>query len=284
MRVFDSRRERNDPHATSAGKRRRVRALLITLPVVASALAIGAVSSALHAGSTIHACVANANGNVRIVDQSKGCHPNETLLQWNQVGPQGPPGPQGPQGPQGLQGPVGPQGPAGADGEGIEPPLRVRTGPGSARITESTVESLQIEHLTDGGIRFTSDVGSGGIFRFAADLDGPLAYGSNPAAASQYGQLTALRVCIEESDPLIDVESVRVYSGGVHVASPSEPPDGPGGATFGCTALDLEPVIANEPLTLWLQVDVPCCAPHHLVYRGVIASFAPTSDGGVIVP
>ena len=55
--------------------------------------------------ASIYACVNNYNGNIRIVDASTTCRPDEYLLSWNQTGPQGPTGAQGPQGPQGIPGP-----------------------------------------------------------------------------------------------------------------------------------------------------------------------------------
>ena len=78
----------------------------------------------------IQACV-DGNGKVRLLgeqfavgkddegsddDNDKGkkfateCRPNETSVQWNVEGPQGPLGPQGPEGPIGPQGSEGPQG------------------------------------------------------------------------------------------------------------------------------------------------------------------------------
>lgn len=86
-----------------------------------SALAIAGVGSATadDAGTrTIHACVNNVTGVVRIIDPARAgrCITangalKETPLDWNQQGPQGLPGLQG------AAGPSGPQGPAGAPGE-----------------------------------------------------------------------------------------------------------------------------------------------------------------------
>jgi hypothetical protein len=60
----------------------------------------------------IDACINPGNGMMRLVDATTACRPNETRVEWNVVGPQGPAGPQGP------QGPVGPQGPAGSSAGG----------------------------------------------------------------------------------------------------------------------------------------------------------------------
>lgn len=51
--------------------------------------------------AVLQACVNNGNGVMRLVDASTTCHANETRIQWNQEGLQGPAGPQGPQGPAG---------------------------------------------------------------------------------------------------------------------------------------------------------------------------------------
>lgn len=54
---------------------------------------------AMTAGATtFEACVNGGNGNMRLVDSSTPCHSNETRVQWNQEGLQGPPGPPGPAG------------------------------------------------------------------------------------------------------------------------------------------------------------------------------------------
>jgi hypothetical protein len=51
-------------------------------------------------------------GSVRIIKSTEACKPNETALDWNAQGVQGPAGPQGPAGAQGPQGPQGPSGSA----------------------------------------------------------------------------------------------------------------------------------------------------------------------------
>ena len=59
---------------------------------------------ALHAASdpaTLEACVNPGNGMMRLVDSSTACHNNETRVEWNITGPQGPPGEQGDPGPPG---------------------------------------------------------------------------------------------------------------------------------------------------------------------------------------
>jgi type VI secretion system secreted protein Hcp len=83
------------------------RALKIALPTIAALGAASAVGVAAipSADGTIHACVANADGAVRIIDAEGGATctaATEKPLVWNQTGPAGPAGPAGPQGAPGL--------------------------------------------------------------------------------------------------------------------------------------------------------------------------------------
>ena len=64
----------------------------------------------------IHACVDDNNGKIRIVSGLEDCAKNESALDWNGLGPEGPQGETGPAGPQGETGPAGPQGPQGETG------------------------------------------------------------------------------------------------------------------------------------------------------------------------
>ena len=74
-----------------------------TLVVVATGIAMASIPAA---NDVIHGCYDTKHGDLRVVDMEAGqtCDPNETLLSWNQTGPQGPAGPQGPQGPPGQPG------------------------------------------------------------------------------------------------------------------------------------------------------------------------------------
>jgi hypothetical protein len=72
-------------------------------------------------GGTIHACMLNKLGTIRVIDPSAGqkCSATlETPLDWNQkgVGARGPTGPAGSNGPPGGTGARGPTGPAGPQG------------------------------------------------------------------------------------------------------------------------------------------------------------------------
>ena len=64
---------------------------------------------------TVHACVSNRDGSVRIVAEGVGCAKNESSISWNQAGPEGPIGPTGTNGQDGRDGQQGPAGPAAPD-------------------------------------------------------------------------------------------------------------------------------------------------------------------------
>ena len=56
------------------------------------------------APGVIEVCINPGNGGLRLVDSTTACHKNETRVNWNIVGLQGPQGLQGEQGLQGVQG------------------------------------------------------------------------------------------------------------------------------------------------------------------------------------
>jgi hypothetical protein len=73
-----------------------------TVMVVATGIAMASIPDA---NGVIHGCYHTKHGDLRVVEMAgQTCDPNETLLSWNQTGPQGPAGPQGPQGPSGQPG------------------------------------------------------------------------------------------------------------------------------------------------------------------------------------
>ena len=84
-------------------KRLGVVVLLGSLVMAAVAVAQAAIPDE---DGVIHACYANNNGDLRVVD-GESCRNNETELSWSQAGPEGAEGPQGPEGPVGPQGPQG---------------------------------------------------------------------------------------------------------------------------------------------------------------------------------
>ena len=99
------------------------RALKIAVPTLV-ALGAGAtfgMAAIPSADGTIHACIANADGAVRIIDvegaSPQSCNSTtETALSWNQRGPAGATGAAGAAGATGPAGPAGPKGDAGAQG------------------------------------------------------------------------------------------------------------------------------------------------------------------------
>ena len=86
--------------------RRTYTALLIVLAAVLLVVPIGL--RAANTAAVLEACVNPGNGNMRLVDADTACHANETRVEWNSEGPQGPPGPQGDPGPPGPSGSGGP--------------------------------------------------------------------------------------------------------------------------------------------------------------------------------
>jgi type VI secretion system secreted protein Hcp len=70
------------------------------------------------ADATIHACVSNADGSVRVVAVASSCKNGEAALEWSQQGPAGVAGPTGTAGRDGRDGVQGPAGPPGASAGG----------------------------------------------------------------------------------------------------------------------------------------------------------------------
>jgi type VI secretion system Hcp family effector len=88
--------------------------MFLALPAAAQDAARAASSQ-----GTIHACVDDKSGAVRIVKDDDDCRSKEHAVSWNRRGPAGPAGavgPAGPIGPNGATGARGPQGPIGPDG------------------------------------------------------------------------------------------------------------------------------------------------------------------------
>jgi hypothetical protein len=85
--------------------------------LVAAGIAVGFAAGIARAlpesipdeSGVIHGCYGNS-GLLRTVVSSSDCRPDETALDWNVTGTQGPAGPRGPIGPPGPQGPDGPAG------------------------------------------------------------------------------------------------------------------------------------------------------------------------------
>jgi collagen triple helix repeat protein len=94
---------------------------ILLAPIVSCILAL-ACSGWASADTTYYACVSRGGGLDLVSTSPRTCPAGESLISWNEAGPQGPqgpqgsPGPQGPAGPAGAVGAVGPAGPAGPVG------------------------------------------------------------------------------------------------------------------------------------------------------------------------
>lgn len=85
-------------------------ALVVSMVAVVLSLGAAAYAAIPDSGGVIHGCyqtnsglLTPPQGTVRVVDSAQGqsCRGGETVLNWNQTGPQGPAGPVGPTGPTG---------------------------------------------------------------------------------------------------------------------------------------------------------------------------------------
>jgi hypothetical protein len=170
--------------------RPRVGQALIVGAVVASTLMGGVAQAAglVHIpgpDGIIHSCFDNDNGKLRVIDPTgQTCKRDETALQWNQTGPQGPKGDPGMQGAPGLPGEPGAQGPAGSPGPAGAPGVS-----GYQQIVES-VNNFTLAASTESVHVLTCPPGKkvlgGGFLLFGAN--GFLANNSNgPASDTQWG-------------------------------------------------------------------------------------------------
>jgi hypothetical protein len=91
--------------------------LVVIGTIVFVVLVVGATLTFAQSGGVIRGCVKPGTGQlVGLVDENGQCKDNETLIEWNIMGPEGPPGPAGPEGPPGPAGPAGSEGPVGPPG------------------------------------------------------------------------------------------------------------------------------------------------------------------------
>jgi type VI secretion system secreted protein Hcp len=207
------------------------RVLKIALPTIA-ALGAGAavgVAAIPSADGTIHACVANSNGAVRIIDAEAGttcAATTETPLSWNQRGPAGATGPAGPAGPQGAAGLTGDTGPSGSGSSPSDSGPSSDSGSGSGDNGSSTPSQaggpnadmfLKIDGIagdaTDTNHKNQISVSS---FAFALGRGGD-GTGSAEGVASPRGRLRTLRI-----DKVYDAASpklMRAAVSGQHIRS-----------------------------------------------------------------
>jgi type VI protein secretion system component Hcp len=97
--------------------------LLSVMVMIFSGVGVYAATQQNDGTQILYACTKD-NGQIRLIDESTSCSPNEEKIFWNVEGPPGPTGAQGPAGKDGVDGKdgaVGPQGPPGVSlpsGEG----------------------------------------------------------------------------------------------------------------------------------------------------------------------
>lgn len=128
--------------------------------------------AALAGPAVFEACVNPGNGNM--VDATTVCHANETRVQWNDAGPQGPSGPAGPSGAAGPTGSQGPAGPAGTSAGG--PPFIWVCTPANYTNAGSTNGAL---HVFNGGA-LTANVAVHFLNKNGLNLAGAVVPGTNP--------------------------------------------------------------------------------------------------------
>lgn len=103
-------------------RRRPLSKRLVILGVVGvatAAMAAGWAGASIPSSTDgkIYSCYSQSTGTWRPIDYpGVKCKTGETMLAWNQAGPQGAPGVAGPTGPTGPAGPAGPPGPVGPVG------------------------------------------------------------------------------------------------------------------------------------------------------------------------
>ena len=188
--------------------------LLVAASVVGGgAFAAGKALNARHAvaaTSVLYACVKQEEGQIRMVSTPTACKKNETPVQWNVVGPQGPQGvpgisvttaavsvgdpncptggiavtavsgltyvctgrqgPQGDRGPQGDTGPQGPQGQQGAQGPQGEQGPQGPAGEAGGAATLSSPNGEFKVDITDHGVYLRGPSGTIYVNRFKADV------------------------------------------------------------------------------------------------------------------
>jgi hypothetical protein len=125
---------------------RRVLTVGAVVAAVAGGGAAAALATAGSASNVYEGCLRHESGTVYRVELNPStppiCGRHDTLITWNQTGPQGPAGLQGATGPAGPQGATGPAGPQGATGPAGPQGATGPAGPaGPSGLTGLTVSS-----------------------------------------------------------------------------------------------------------------------------------------------
>ena len=165
--------------------------------VVSGGVLVSTLANASTPGTTtIHAC-ADHEGFLRLVTSSQECRRNETLVQWNVVGPAGPAGPtglRGATGPTGLRGATGATGSPGVAGPAGPTGPKGATGPVGPGAPSTVPNSLVV-----GSIDYTTSSGSGpasplDIYSYSSGIQESLSIGSQSggagASAPQFSEVT----------------------------------------------------------------------------------------------
>ena len=163
---------------------RGIRLLLATTVLLALAAGI-AYASIPDSSGLIQACYQKVNGQLRVIDTSKGgtCNSSETALSWNQTGPVGAKGATGARGSTGAngingqKGATGPKGPAGGL-DSVQVVSQNIAGTGGGFVT-LFVDCPAGTTLTGGGAQILGHVGD-------ADGFGPRIISNNPFNKNQW--------------------------------------------------------------------------------------------------
>ena len=161
--------------------------------VVSGGVLVSTLANASTPGTTtIHAC-ADHEGFLRLVTSSQECRRNETVVQWNVVGPAGPTGAaglRGATGATGLRGATGATGSPGAAGPAGPAGPKGATGPVGPAAPSTVPNSLVV-----GSLDYTMQGGSGprtplDIYSYSSSIQQTASLGSQSSGVSA-GRATA---------------------------------------------------------------------------------------------
>jgi hypothetical protein len=245
-------REETEARRLRGGGTRTLKLLVSATLVIG--VAAGGTAVGIERADTIRACVHKGSGALRVTDAAGSCNrTSETPLDWNRAGPTGP---------------------SGAPGAGLEPPLWVRTGPGSSRLSffnYNILESVEVTDQLNGYRSFTPHHKATQLANFmvTTDANGPLSYGSGLDQPPQFGRLRALRICFART-PQLDINRVFVHSMGKELVNVPVADEG----IYGCFPIAFEPVVVTQPITVTLVIYAPRTG-ERIDFGGVIAAFEP---------
>lgn len=138
---------------------------------VAAVIALG-ISQQPVAADTVRGC-RNPAGQVRLIDETESCRPQETLVTWNTQGEPGPAGPEGPAGP-GVAGGGDHSAPGTPD---APPPFTPLTGSPTSLTTENIATGFPAYMVwANVGIEFNSGNPGAGIFPSLSSANCQLVY------------------------------------------------------------------------------------------------------------